>query len=463
MKQTSLILLLLLIAFSGLAQAGDVTVDNVVLPEITWGEKSAGITITNSAPYAKYVVIITEAEISNKNTLSRTIRTNYFIGPEKTVEVSQKLIIPGSFGGGVIHFKFYDVIDTLDAILDYQLFDSKNYDFTFSLPEKLKPYVENPIFFPPRVNEHPYFNDDFTRIMLALCAEGKTITEINLLTETDVAFIIEVANRLVDKHMLKKGNNIYELDFPFIKNDEAQKVYSLAQKISDQLAGTIETNMAGYWTKVDSLIESKIIPRDSNDFLSGATLIFKPHAMVSVMLMWYKLGGQFITRSAPLKIYDGTDICNADIYQYMYAVNAAPQYYNEQFFYLSMGPNSYAMTYSRKTPDITCTGDYLISKAKGDKPRWRYTHPIYPEFFIVDTVTAEPIIDMLKQGTDKIIYDAYNELKAINKDFGHNKADFGYRYWFWSLASELALQKLEDKGVINKPENVYYRFDSIKK
>lgn len=461
MKKTVMITLLMLFTLITLSKGNDLAVEKVTLPEITWGEKYANLVVDNTTGNPKYLVVMTEVKINNNDAFSRSTRSNYFILPDQTANLSQKLLVPGSFGSGVIEFKFYDVIDTLDEILDYQLFDTKKLDFTFTLPEKLKKYTEFPVLFPPRVDEHPYFNDDFTKIFLAMCAEGQSITDINLATDTDVDFIINIANRLVERRLIKKGDNSYQLRFPFIKSAEAKDVYAIAEATSEKLAAAIEANMTGYWPKVDSLIEAKIIPRDSNDFLSGATLLYKPHPMVSVMLLWYSLGRKFITRSAPLLIYDGTDICNADIYQYMYAINADSQYYNDQFYYQFQSPSEYAMTYSRTKPDITCSGDFLMEKAHGKKPQWRYTHPVYPEFFIVDTVTANPFIDMLSQNTDQIITDAYNQLDKINLKYGRGRVDFGYRYWFWSLASNLTLEKLEAKGVIDKPENPYYRMDAI--
>lgn len=463
MKKLLLPLLLLILSGSVFPEDSEIKVDDIKLPEISWGEREATFNVTNHAPYPKYLVVKTAITIDNEQT-TEPVQSSFYLPPENSAVLIQKLDIPGSFGGGSIEFEFYDVLDTLDQILDYQLFETKKFEFTFKIPDGIKPYVAKPTFFPPRVIDHPFFKDDFVKIMIVMLADGKTIEDIQKVTQANIDFILNKANILVGMKYLKKENDVYSLNFPFIKEDEAREIYAIAEQTSDKLALNIEKHMPGYWDKVDSLAETRIIPRDKNDFLSGATLIYNPHAMVSVMLMWYDLGRKFITRSAPLLIFDGTDFCNADIYQYMYAIHADSQYYNEQLFFFSLGSNSYSMTYSRTDPEIQCVGDYrLYNDEKVATPKWRYTHPDYPEFFIADTATANPFLNMLDQGLDTVLFNAYGDINKINEKYGHPRVDFGYRYWFWSLASELTLSKLEAKGVIEKPENAYYRFDSIKR
>ncbi len=458
------IFIIILAASVSFAQDNDVLVGKTKIPDLNWGNQKISIQLTNNTDWVKFIVVETDIDITGTyfNPVHRS-RSNHILEPEQTTFIEAAVYIPGTFGNAEIVTRLYDVVDTLDEILDGQLFYEKSAQVSFTLPEGLKSYFQTRLFLPPRVEEHPYFKSNFTRVLFILLNEGKTISEIAQLANSDTTFIVEQLQLLNKNRYLNFMGNIYTPNFPIITAVEARATEHIVEQTAIDLSATIAENYKGYWTVIDSLTANKIIPRDSSDFISGASLMYKPYPVISALLMWYDLGNKFITRSAPLLLFDGTDLCNASNYQYYYAVYADEKYIGTHLFYYHLTKKKYSIIFSETPPPIECEENFLIKGQRRQKATWKYTYPQYPEYFIIDSSVVRPLLSQLDAGTQVYLESAYRQLLDISKQFGHKGVSYGYRYWFWNLVAEKTLAKLIDNGVIERRGTGYYRFDSLTK
>lgn len=458
-------LVLTLMLFSAIqAQESEVAVGEIKIPALHWGSQTADVILTNSSEYMKVIVVAIDITFKGGELLpNRFVRTNFIIEPNWTGTIKPEIYIPGSYGKADLDIRVYDVIDTLDELLDHQLFYENKSEIEYHYPDELSDYFKTKIHLPPRVEVHPNFNNEFVRLFFILLKEGKSLKEIAEMTHAELSFIEEQALKLTEIRFLKFNSVSYELNFAVILADEAEATKALIESTSDKLASLIVKNYQdGFWGVIDSLVETKTIPRDSNDFVSGATLLYRPYPIISGLLLWFDLGQKFITRMAPLLIYDGTDICRASNFQYMYAVKGDEYFHGKQFFFLNYkNDHKYYLLFSETAPQLSCEKDFLTKNLKVRKANWGFTNRIYPEFFIVDTAVTRPILNQLGEGAGAILEDSYNQLRTIALKHGHKTVQYGHRYWFWNIVSERTLAKINDTGVINKKGNGYYKYESL--
>ena len=131
------------------------------------------------------------------------------------------------------------------------------------------------------------------------------------------------------------------------------------------------------------------------------------------------------------------------------------------FFGLFHGNDSYSMLFSDKPLQLECKNNFQLNSVK-KRGVWNYDREFLPEFFIIDTADARPLIANLTSGSEKILQEAYNELKDNSYAHGHDNVYIGHRYWMWNLIATLTLEKLYKDGTIEKRGNGYFRFDKIK-
>ncbi len=460
--KTSLVVLMLLSVSSVNADDGDILVGDVDLSGLGWGVQTCNIELENTTDYLKFIV-------SNTDLLFEGVYTNpeykmkkvYIIEPHQKIQIAPEVKIPGNYGTATIKISLYDVIDTLDALMPWSKFYEQPFIIKFTPSDAVLPYLQERVTFPPRVDVNPFFNNEFTRILLTLLGEGKSAEEIAEMNECDPKYVQLRITELMDKGYLTRNGDVYQTRFPFISKEEAEDGKKIADALSDTLSALIGENLKSYFTVIDSLTALKVFPNDSNDFISGASLLFKPAPVVSTLVLWYELGRKFITRTAPLLIYNGTDICNAEVYQYMYMVDGGAFLNGSHFYSFFGGKDSYSMMFSDNHLLIECN-DKFNTKAVKRRGVWKYEIENLPEFFIVDTAFARPLINLLTQDTDELLATSYKQMMKNSTDHGHHKMYIGHRYWFWNLTATLTLEKLFKSGALSKRQKEFYRFDKVK-
>lgn len=461
-KIFKILCVVLMIPILSSAEEGDVAVGDVDISNLTWGDQTLKIELENKTDIRKY--IITHTDLSFEGTYvnpSFRVKTVYVLEPMQKLEVAPTFTIPGNYGTVTIDLALYDVVDTLDEIMPWTKFYEQPFIIKFTPSDEALSYLQEKITFPPRVNVHPYFNNEFVRILFKMLNEGKSVAEIATINKCSEKFVQSQIDFYMQSKKLTKTDNGYTTTFPFISKSEAEAGRKIADQVSDKLSAIIAENLKSYQSTVDSLADAKLFPKDKYDFLTGATLMYSPTPFVSTLSLWFELGRKFITRSAPLLIYDNTDICNANIPQYMYMVDGGDYVNGTQFFGLFYGDNQYSILFSEDALQVKCQENFESTQPK-KSGIWEYDYDRLPEFYIIDSSDTRPLIDMTVKGCDEVLNQAYEELKNNAIAHGHPKAYIGHRYWFWNLTATLTLNKLYKNGALTKQGSGYYRLDKVK-
>ncbi|MDH3892237.1 MAG: hypothetical protein OEV49_14260 [candidate division Zixibacteria bacterium] len=427
--------------------------------DLRWGDRRANFDVTNSTEDLKFLTVEAEIEFTGGglNPHRRTI-AHVILPPGATETVSARLYIPGNYGTANGQIRIHDVVDTLDIILPSQKCFEDNFMITFHPPESIQPYLEVELTLPPRVDEHPDFDNQLARLMLVLLNEGKSLDEIAAMTAADTAFVKTMYEAMQSDGYVKWEEDRSVLQFPLITVDEAEQAKQMAEKVSDSLVATVRGNLANYQRVIDSLITTGSLSADSNSFLDGGTILHHPYPVIAGLLLWWDLGQSFITRSAPLLIYDGTDECNAHIPAYMYAVQGGAYFNGTNFYALMSNKSRFGISFGDSLPVLECEENFIRVGQQKRPARFTFSSESRQETFTIDTVLVRPALNALKGEVDSLLVDTYFQLRDLATSFGHAKASYGMRYWFWNLTASRTQVKLVQQAVLKRRGNGQFKF-----
>jgi hypothetical protein len=458
-----LVVALIILTLSACGEGSNAGTDLIVGDierDLRWGNRKAQFEVSNPTEDLKFLTVESEIQFDGAYlTPHRRTISHVILPPGQSETVAVMVYIPGNYGRANGRITLYDVVDTLDIILPSQKAFEDNFMINFHPPEAIQPHLEIEITMPPRVDQHPDFDNQLSRLMLVLLSEGRSLDEIAAMTAADTAYIQEVYASMSSKGYVKEVDGQTQLQLPIISVAEAEQAKQIAEAVSDSLVTTIRTNLPKYRRVLDRLVAEGSVPRDSNAFLDGGTILYHPYPLVSCLLLWWDLGQRFITRSAPLAIYDGTDVCNAYIPNYMYSVQGGSFFNGTCFYALFQGQHQFSILFGDSLPDMECSYDFILKGQQGKQPGWTYDKGFRQETFVVDTTVLRPALNALAGDIDSLMVRTYFELKALSQSFGRDKASYGVRYWFWNLMASRTLVKLVQEGVLERRGNGQFKFE----
>ena len=442
--------------------AQDLVVGDSKMPPLKWGKQTLDYEMTNNTDYLKFIAIKIDIQFSGSYLHPHRNTTSFaYLVPQETSTISANYVVPGNFGKANIKVELYDVVDTLDLILPDQKFFEQPFVLTFRVPEGMQDYLGEKINLPPRVEQHPTFDSEFSRILLYLLNEGRSPQEIAVLANADTIMVNGLMKEFIDYGYVGLRDSVYRLGFPVIKTAEAEETRQLALAVADSLVARVEKNLPVYFDTLASLAQQGLMSADSNEFYDGGSLFYHKYPAIAAFFLWYDLGRDFITRSAPLLLYDNTDPCNAKIPFYMYAVQGGDVFNGSHFYAPFIGPYGYQFIFGDSVPDLDCTG---WNRPQRPMNNWaqqlNYVEDV-PEVFVVDTVIAKTAMKALAGDASGLLEYAYAELFKLADKHGHYKVQFGQRYWFWNLVATRTLEKLVEKGICQRRGAGIYRFDGL--
>ncbi|MEW6412131.1 MAG: hypothetical protein AB1483_06605 [Candidatus Zixiibacteriota bacterium] len=445
------------------AQEVNVTVGELKIPGFKWGAQPVQLTVTNNSDYMKFVVSIVHVEFSEADPpYSRNDRFHDLVQPGMTETIEPLVYIPGSYGPATITIDFYDVVDTLDAVSAGEHILHKVIEADFPKPDTLKQVFDTRLVFPSRVEEHPYFESEFSRLTLGLLAEGKSPEEIHELTGADRQFVLEQLRFFAGQRLIVQKEDSIDVAIPVISKEEGSVQAKLADRAAQSLAGIIAGNMPAYRAVLDSLVAAKVVPTDSTDVLDDAVVLYKPYPVVTALVLWNLLGTQFIAGGNQLDMFWGLDICNLPKMEYLYAAPEGPEY-NGRFFYAFLydGRNVRLIS-SNHPPRILCSGNFPPQRGSTGAAKWRHDESDRPEYIMLDPVKVVPALETLAAGTSGIIDTTLQQARNNAEQFGRGVVTRGYKLWLWNLVVTKVTDILMEQGVLPDPGEALYVF-SVKK
>ncbi|UCG62129.1 MAG: hypothetical protein JSV52_02240 [Candidatus Zixiibacteriota bacterium] len=456
MPNVSRVLILILLCLfmttvPGFGQPAEIQIRNLTPPTGSWGDQRISFEAFNSQEYVKFLVV--EATVEFEGGDSPYIGEHRFstvLEPGVWLRIRPEVTIPGNYGKATVCLEFFDVVDTMDAILPGQgLFDT-SFTMTVAMPESARPWLDKGVVFPPRVDEHPYFDNQFMRMMYAMIGEGLSGDDIARITGADPGYVQLNLSRMTGRRCLKHDGQNYRPTFPLVLVDEAEDLSNLADSTASVISSMLAANYPKFRSVLDSLAAANRLLSDSNNVLGPGRILHRPYVFMSAVILWHELGTRFVTDNAPLMVFSGTDVCNASNPDYMYAV-PPDERYNGNHFYAYIGdPGKERIWFADHHPIITCEGNFPARPGVGTRATWRYSSDDPVEYYVFSPGVAEPLVSVLTAGTEAVLEQSLTSLYEISVGYGRESASRGYRYWFWNLVASRTLEALVERGVLHK-------------
>ncbi len=463
LRLTALIAILLGAAASAFA-APDISVGDMDNPQHKWGPQVLSLPITNNADYYKFVVVkVTlqfEGEYLNP---ARGARANYILEPQKTIMVGVPVDVPPNYGVAHVNFEVYDVVDTVDALLPSQKVLNQAAQMRFNIPPGMVPYMQDRLTMTPMVDHNPYLGTEFTRAMIVMMKQGKTLAEIAKLAELDTTYLKQLQDTLLSWQFFGRSNKDSSVvpAFPVLSAKEAESIRPLVDKTSTDLAELIAKNLPAYKRVLDSLVKAGTLSADSNDFINGGTVLYRVYPVVTALLLWYDLGQGIVGGTTALDVYRDTDPCNADITRYLYAIQGGDVVNGNQYYNYSTETGRSVILFGDRIPVINCPQSFPWKRRLFLASDYDYDLPDKPEMFTFDTVMVNPALRALGAGAPTVLQPAVTSFKSTLTKMGNDDFTQGTVLWFWNQVATKTTAKMIAKGAMTRRNNGQYRFESM--
>ncbi len=446
------------------AQQPDITVGEIQMPNLRWGPQKATFTVTNNTDYPK--IISVRYSVKFEGTYlnpSRETRTNYFFDPQMSKTIKQDVIIPGNYGTAHVRIEIYDVVDTLDVLLPYQIIAQQPFTITYHVPDDILPYFQEPVTFPPMVENNQDFDTEFSRLILLLMAQGKTPDQIADMAKCDTSFVTFRLSVMQHQGYASKATGQYKLLFPVIMQPEAEAGKALAEQASDRLVTLIKNNFPNYKRVLDSMVQTGILPPNADDFLHGGSVLYYYYPTVSALFLWFDLGTKFINNGRPLEIFEATNYCDAYLPKYMYAVEGGAFFNGTNLYDQWRAAKGIHITYGDSIPAVECVRDFGRIAVKRPETNWNWASPEKeaPEPFVMDSLLVRTGLTGLEPGTKEFLQSTEQQLKEISEKYGHPELMRGEKYWFWNLMTSRTLAKLQEQKIVVDRGSGHFSFEEL--
>lgn len=442
------------------AQDEEITVNEIEEPKWEWGRQRVYLDVSNNTDFLKLITIEGQLVIrEGKSECRRDYRSAGYIEPQGSTVLKIDILVPGSYGDVEVRVALHDVIDTLDIILPGQEFFEKKFIFTLGRPTTAEKWKDLNPALPPRVKDHPYFDNSFATMMFAMFDEGLSKGEIAGLSNTGLQYVNSQIAQWVRIGVLSRGDEgIHSPLFPIIEPAEAGPLSDLAYRTAESLSSAIASNLTGYGEFLDSLASEGKVVEDSTSMYSGTSIFYRRYGMVGGIVLWYHLGSRFINGKQLFRAFK-QDLCNSLNHDYMYMAPQGEAYNGQHLYaYLSFY-QSIRIIFADHPIEINCPEDFKIGGSVGKQARWTWSEHNRPEVFMIDTAAAAPVLDKLGAGCDVILEAAGSELDGLAAKFGYPSESYGLRYWFWNLVATRCLNKMVEIGALPSGDPGHYEFN----
>jgi len=464
MHKKSLIMALLVVVLgvASIQAQSQLEILSVEEPDWSWGSQAIQLKVRNHGEYVRFIVITTEFLSSGTDGVWQVkSRFSSMVDPDKVTALAPVVSIPGNYGSATVRLSCYDVVDTLDVVLPGQKLNDTTFSFAIEMPETAREWVDKNLILPPRVEQHLYFDDEFSRLLIKFIAAGKPIEEMTRICGAKGTYIRSVLHRMRRHGLVRFGETALELTFPYITSEEATACAPLAHKTAGLLAETISANLVGYEERLDSLVKAGLVPDDRDNLINGTMLLYQPFVMVSAMLMWYDLGSLFVTDGKPLRVFEGTDICNASNVNFMYAVEGDESLTGHHLFAALARRDGEGILFADHVPIVVCSGNYPARPGVPARATFSHDPNDRPEFFFMDTTIARPVLEFLDRGTDLILSETNEALTGLTGHHGRSELTPAFKYWFWNIVATKTLDLLLEKKALQGRGTNHFQLGSV--
>ncbi|MBN2226075.1 MAG: hypothetical protein JW763_01795 [candidate division Zixibacteria bacterium] len=440
---------LLILAIGALAADTDFEVGEIALSGENWGKQSATFTLKNVSMEMKTVIAAAETSFDDFDlTPIRKTRAVAFLQPEQTTDVTVPVTIPGNYGTCTIVLKIYDVVDTMDVLMDSQMLHTKTFSITYPYPAELETVVGEQLFVPPFVDRNDYYDHYFGRVMTYLLSRGKRVDEIAKLTGTTVDYVNAAIADFIDYGYLVDTPDGYRPQMMVIDDAQVKSIRSAIDGTVESLVEVITANIPVYDSSIAAMIADGSLTSDPDNIIDPGSVLHHKYPVILGLLMWDILGKNFVNDDMPFTIFEGSDPCNAEMGDFMYLVSGGAADAGTSFYYYLHTKKAERFHCGIDTMPIICDSRFRELRKAGKYVNWSFNRQ-KPSIF--HTYTEDKVrgpLSLLMDGTFPHIEGLRQAVDDLAKSSGQSAYERGARLWCWSLVVTDVMRTLEKNGVV---------------
>lgn len=453
----------LLLLFAPLqAQDSDFEVAPIKFDATTWGANTAHLNITYKGYEYKFIVAAAVVEFTEGPLLPRReYRSNFMMEPESTSEIELPILIPASYGKGTIKIELYDVVDTLDQLLESQSFFSKSFPIEFGAPPRLTDELNLDIALPVLMEQNELFDNAISRLVPVFLSRGKSVEEIAKLCNSTPDVIQAEINLLgSEKFLIKAGQKIRPA-FMVIEKDDIDALMPALDSTVETLYKTIKANYVNFEEMIETMTEAGELSADKNDVLDPLTILNHRYPLTLTFVLWNLLGRNVITGGMPFDIFSGSDPCNGKMGNFFYMVPAGDDYVGKTFYYQSKVAGVESIYCGYGEFDIVCEANYKEKEKNNIPARWFFARDSNEMAYIFNSRGLMKPVTELIRNCDVPVDKLKSRIEEHFKGYLYDMHGEGVRYWAWNMVVTKLMDKFEANGDMDKEGSGLYTFQQV--
>jgi|WetSurMetagenome_2_1015567.scaffolds.fasta_scaffold55495_3 hypothetical protein len=453
---------ILMILLAGMAGAEGFQVGDINLSSTNWGNQTVNVNVLNISGEYKWIAVRTQVIFSDSLlTPRRNSQKTIFMEPDLNKKLELPYEFPGNYGRGVVRVSLYELVDTLDPLYESLRFFEKDIPVEFPVPDSLVGLVSDGINVPMYAEKSDLFDNLFNRLFFILLYQGKSLTDIARLTGADSVFVNMTLRRLMVEGLISQTDNVYDPNFAVIDISLISKLRPAMDSTMLSIYNSITAGLPRYDSLVADYLKTGKIKNDKNNLFDPGTVLYHKYPTVIGLLLWNRLGVDFVSDGMPFNIFVGSDPCAARMAEFTHFVLGNGNNMGRSLFMNFNDNNEEGKFY--------CSGDsvifncYLLS-SPGVLPvvfDWAVSEKNPMIYFTYnDAVTKEPLAILAGDAIGNIrnLKTKIEMELAGSKNARHIR---GIRYWCWNLIVTEVIKKLETDKVLIREGSGLYMFERM--
>ena len=464
MNRTSMILtaLLVLAATVAASDSTDFRVGEVRLSSTAWGEQTASFDLTNLSPDYRFITMLTQVRFPDvPQEAARVNRRSLLVAPGATVPLKISYEIPGQYGQGLLNIRLYDVVDTLDMLLESQLFYDREFEFNIAVPPRIQPIIDGGVHTPVFVDRTYAFDSDFLKIVLVLLHRGKSTAQIARLADVDEDYMVSTMNYLLGRGLVDSTASGFRPTVAIIDEAVREMIMSGVDETVAELYGLLEENLAAYEGALEGLIEAGEVTSDPNNLLEGTSILHHRYPVVLGLLLWDELGRDFVNDGQPFEAMRGADPCQGDMGEYLYLVTGDESGVGNTFYFYRNDRQGDRFYIGTGRPEISCGEDFTGRRQRGKSANWIFARGNPPIYYTIDPPRLKTALAVLAGGTREPLSALRESLDRVIGERQSDEVLGGARYWCWNMVVSELIDRLEKSGAIEKEGSGIYLIHKV--
>lgn len=452
---------IIVMALSVYAQAADFDITDVAISNMAWGNQTISFNVKSNTDQMAFLTTVIWLGYSGEDLVpQRVVQKSIFMEPMAAVKMELPVGVVGNYGTCRINVGIYQVVDTLDQILESQKIFSHDFTQSFPMPAGLREATGGGLMVPAYVDKTTVFDNHMGRVLAFFLYQGKSVREIAELTGASEEFIRQGIDTLESYGYAKKEGDRPVLTFNVITRDRFNKLRPAIDAAVTGLVDVLKANLPVYDSTVRALVEQGVVTAQKDNLIDPGSVLHHKHPVVLCLFLWNVLGREFVNGGNDFNIFQLSDPCNAFMGDFMHLVGGPPENMGAGYYYYIADRDTYQMHCGTSHMPILCMPNYRQRFLEHKRIDWSFVRDSSAVFYTYTDEKAQIPVSMLMDGATPYVE---NLKKIIEQEFSvpqENRYLLGVKYWCWNLVVGEVMNELELSGLV---EREGYGFYSLQK